>query len=121
MARHNQLGKAGEDEACRYLEAKGFHILVRNWRFGHHEIDIIAQDEECIIFVEVKTRSTDQWGHPEDFVSKAQMKRIVEAADFYIKEYDIEKEPRFDVVAIVNKFGTIEIEHFDDAFYPSVN
>lgn len=120
MAKHNQLGNKGEDLACRFLEEKGYQIIIRNWRFGHHEIDIIAQNEESIIFVEVKTRSSNQWGNPEDFISKAQMRRIVEAADFYIKEYNVDKEPRFDVLAIIDNGAEIDIEYFDDAFMPSL-
>lgn len=121
MAAHNQLGKEGEDAACLHLEKLGCKILRRNWRFGRHEIDIIAEDEEHIIFVEVKTRTSDRWGNPEDFITNNQIRRIVAAADFYIQEYNINKEARFDVISIINNRGRLEIEHIDDAFLPSLS
>lgn len=116
MAAHNELGKEGEDAACNYLQKIGCRIIERNWRFHKYEIDIIAEDDDYIIFVEVKTRTSSQWGNPEDFLSKGQIKRIVEAADFYLNEYDIEKEARFDVIASIKTKNSFEIEHFDDAF-----
>lgn len=121
MAAHNELGKRGEDAACQYIENIGCKVIERNWRYEKHEIDIIAEDEQYIIFVEVKTRASDQWGNPEDFISNSQIKRIVTAADFYIQEKDIDKEPRFDVISIINHRGTFEIEHINDAFLPSLN
>lgn len=121
MAAHNQLGKDGEDAACRHLKQLGYAIRERNWRVERHEIDIIAENDEFIVFVEVKTRTSSQWGNPEDFISKTQMKRIVAAADFYLKEKDIEKDARFDVIAVVSSKGGFEIEHIDDAFLPTLN
>ena len=121
MAAHNQLGKEGEDAACLFLQKEGYTLLERNWRFGRHEIDIIADNDEFIVFVEVKTRSSSQWGNPEDFVSKTQIKRIVDAADFYLREKDISKDARFDIISIIPKNGKFEIEHIDDAFMPPLN
>lgn len=121
MAAHNELGKQGEDAACQYLKERGYTIVDRNWRYDRHEIDIIAENEDFIVFVEVKTRASTEWGNPEDFISKIQMKRIISAADFYLKEYDIEKDARFDVISILKNKSTFEIEHIDDAFLPSIN
>lgn len=121
MAAHNELGKEGEDAACNYLQEKGYKIVERNWRFHKYEIDIIAENEDFIIFLEVKTRTSTLWGNPEEFISKGQIKRIVAAADFYLREYDIEKDARFDVISATLNKGKIEIEHIDDAFMAPLN
>ena len=116
MARHNELGKRGEQAAANFMKAEGYKVLKRNWRMHRHEIDIVAEDEEYIIFVEVKTRTSRQWGNPEDFISKAKIRRIVEAADLYLQINDIEKPARFDIISAVWDGQVFEIEHIDDAF-----
>ncbi|MBB4035533.1 putative endonuclease [Dysgonomonas hofstadii] len=121
MAEHNELGKRGEDAAVRYLRQKGYDIIKRNWLYEKYEIDIIASNEEFIVFAEVKTRSSSQWGNPEEAVSKGKIKRIVEAADFYLKENDIDLPARFDVIAAIWNGQGFEIEHIDDAFLAPVN
>lgn len=121
MAVHNELGKKGEDAAIRYFRQKGYEILERNWVYERYEIDIIAQHEEFIVFAEVKTRSSDQWGNPEEAVSKGKIKRIVEAADFYLNVNDIDSPARFDIVAVIWDGQKFEIDHIDDAFLAPVN
>lgn len=121
MAEHNDLGKKGEDLAENYLRKNGYSIIERNWGTGKYEIDIIASDSECIVFVEVKTRSSGHWGNPEDAISKTKIKRMVEAADFYLKENDLETPARFDVIAIVVNKKTLKIDHIEDAFWAPVN
>lgn len=121
MAEHNDLGKRGEDEAVKLLRQKGYEIIERNWVYEKYEIDIIARDEEFIVFVEVKTRSSNQWGNPEEAISKGKIKRTVEAADFYLNEHDIELPARFDVIAAIWTGKSFDIEHIDDAFLPPVN
>ncbi len=121
MAQHNELGKKGEDAAVGYLRQKGYKILERNWVYERYEIDIVAQNEEFIVFAEVKTRSSDQWGNPEEAVSKGKIKRIVEAADFYLNVNDIECPARFDVVAAIWDGQKFNIDHIDDAFLAPVN
>lgn len=116
MARHNELGKKGEQAASNFMKNEGYNVLKRNWRMYRHEIDIVAEDEEYIIFVEVKTRTSRQWGNPEDFISKAKIRRIVEAADLYLQINDIEKPARFDIISAVWDGQAFEIEHIDDAF-----
>lgn len=116
MARHNELGKKGEQAAANFMKNEGYKVLKRNWRMYRHEIDIVAEDEEYIIFVEVKTRTSRQWGNPEDFISKAKIRRIVEAADLYLQINDIEKPARFDIISAVWDGQVFEIEHIDDAF-----
>lgn len=121
MADHNDLGKRGEEAAVRYLRQKGYEILESNWIYAKYEIDIIAKNDEYIVFAEVKTRTSSIWGHPEEAVSKAKIKRIVEAADFYLNEYDIDLPARFDVLSVVWTGGEFEITHFDDAFLAPIS
>ena len=120
MAQHNELGKKGEQAAATFMKSKGYKILERNWRIYRHEIDIVAEDEEYIIFVEVKTRTTREWGNPEDFIGKGKIKRIVEAADLYLQDTDIDKPARFDIISAVWNGRNFEIEHIDDAFMSPV-
>lgn len=116
MAQHNDLGKKGEQLAVDFLQQKGYTILERNFRHQKAEVDIIAQKGDIICAVEVKTRSTPEFGNPQDFVKPKQIQQLVKAMDFYIIENDLDVELRFDIVAIIkNKLGT-RIEHLEDAF-----
>lgn len=117
MAEHNQLGKQGEEVAVRYLQKLGYAIIETNWQKHKFEIDIIAQDKNEIVFVEVKTRTTDYFGTPEEAVTPTKQKHLIEGADFYIQEKEIDLEARFDVVAIVMG-NSPKINHIKDAFYP---
>ena len=121
MAEHNELGKRGEDAAVRYLRHNGYDIIKRHWLYEKYEIDIIARNEEFIVFAEVKTRSSDIWVNPEEAVATGKIKRIVEAADFYLKENDIDQPARFDVIAAIWNGQGFEIEHIDDAFLAPIN
>ncbi|MGV8963867.1 MAG: YraN family protein [Candidatus Saccharimonadaceae bacterium] len=116
MAQHNELGKEGEKAAANFLRNEGYKVVIQNWTMHRHEIDIIAEDDEFIIFVEVKTRTSRQWGNPEDFIGRTKIKRIVEAADLYLQLNDIDKPARFDIIASVWNGESFEIEHIDDAF-----
>ena len=116
MADHNELGKQGEIAAANFLRKKGYKVLKQNWRMHRHEIDIVAEDGEDIVFIEVKTRTSNQWGRPEDFIGKAKIRRIVEAADLYLQINDIDKPARFDIIASVWNGKGFDIEHIDDAF-----
>ncbi|WP_299433207.1 YraN family protein [uncultured Aquimarina sp.] len=117
MAEHNALGKEGEKLAVAFLEKHSYDILERNYRYLKAEVDIIAQKGDTIIVVEVKTRSTPEFGDPQDFVKPKQIQLLVKAIDHYVTENDLDVEVRFDIVAIIkNKSGT-KIEHLEDAFY----
>lgn len=116
MAEHNELGKKGEDLATNFLLKKGYQILENNYRFQKAEVDIIAQKDKILVAVEVKTRSTPEFGDPQEFLKPQQIKRLVKAIDFYVNENNLDVEVRFDIVAIIkNKLGT-KIEHIEDAF-----
>ncbi len=117
MAEHNALGKKGEQLAVNFLVKKGYDILEKNYRYLKSEIDIIAQKGDTIMVVEVKTRSTPEFGNPQDFVKPKQIQSLVKAIDHYVTENELDVEVRFDIVAIIkNKQGTT-IEHLEDAFY----
>ena len=120
MAVHNEIGKKGESIAAGFLEAKGYHILDRNYRFERGEIDIVALQLEPaeLTFVEVKTRSGTQWEDPELAVTPAKQKQIFRVADGYIYEKQMSTVPvRFDIIAIhLDQTGHPLIRHIEDAF-----
>ncbi len=112
------LGKKGEEIAMEFLRKKGYSLLHSNYRIGRAEIDIIAESTNATVFIEVKTRSSLEYGYPESFVSKKQERMLIDAAEEYTFKNAPAKAIRFDIIAIiVNKNGT-EIEHFEDAFWP---
>lgn len=118
MALHNELGKEGEIAAIEYLKDKGYQIRHINWHRGHLELDIVAQTEDQLVIVEVKTRSGNQWESPESAVNHTKIRRILSAADFYIKCFNIDMDIRFDIISIVGYAPDFQIEHIEDAFYP---
>ncbi|WP_194768669.1 YraN family protein [Tamlana sp. I1] len=117
MAKHNELGKKGEDLAVNFLLKKGYTIKERNYRFEKAEVDIIAALKDTLAIVEVKTRSTADFGNPQDFVKPKQIQRLVKAVDAYVINNDLDVEVRFDIIAIVRTDKTFKIEHLEDAFY----
>lgn len=116
MAQHNQLGKKGEEVAAAYLKKKGYKILQTNFRYIKYEVDIIAEYENLLIAVEVKTRSTRDFGDPQDFVKPTQIKSIVTAVDAFMEQRNLDVEVRFDIIAVLALNGKFEVEHIDDAF-----
>ncbi len=117
MARHNELGKEGEHRALQMLQAKGYTILETNWRNYKVEVDIIATDKDELVIVEVKTRSTDYFGDPEEAVGPAKARNLIRAAETYIELNDVDMDVRFDIVSIILKNGKATINHIIDAFY----
>jgi putative endonuclease len=119
MAGHNQLGKAGEDYACRYLAEQGYTIMERNWRHQHKEIDIIASKDGLVVFFEVKTRRTDYFGSPAEAVNILKEQLLIDAAEEYIIRNNVENEIRFDVLSLLEKAGGgFRVEHIQEAFIP---
>ncbi len=117
MALHNKLGEEGERVATHFLQQKGYRIRHTNWRFGRLEIDIVAETDESVVVVEVKTRSTAYFEHPKDAITNAKIKRIVNATDAYIQQFDINKNIQFDVMSLIpDKNGNLSVEHIPDAF-----
>jgi putative endonuclease len=91
--------------------------VERNWRYKKAEIDIIARKNEVLAIVEVKTRSSDYFGDPQDFVNTKKIKMLVEAVNEYVNSKDLEVEVRFDIIAIIINENKLTIEHLEDAFF----
>ncbi|GGI56456.1 YraN family protein [Winogradskyella haliclonae] len=117
MAQHNELGKKGEQLAVDFLIENNYDIVAQNYRFEKAEVDIIAQKDDILAVVEVKTRSTTDFGNPQDFVKPKQIKNLVKAVDEYVSVNDLDVEVRFDIIAIVKEKGAFKIEHLENAFY----
>ena len=115
------LGRRGEDAAARYLRKLGYVIVARGHRDNIGEIDLVAVDGRTVVFIEVKTRTSHDAGHPADAVDDAKPRRLTRLALSYMKRHDLlECQARFDVVAVTwpSDRGLPTIEHFKDAFEP---
>ncbi len=113
-----QKGRQGEEIAIRYLTQKGYVVKAQNYRFKRFEIDIITQNQEILVFVEVKFHENSGFGLPEESVSTAQQAQILEAAEQYIWEINWQNDVRFDIIAIQTSVNDgFKIQHFEDAFY----
>lgn len=121
MTTTKDIGDKGEEIAKQYLEEHGYDILETNWRYSRAEIDIIAMDGEVLVFVEVKTRSYDYYGKPEESVGRKKELLMADAGAAYMRQIGHEWEIRFDIVSVlVPKSGKPKIEHFPDAFFPGL-
>lgn len=115
MAAHNDTGKWGEDLAVAYLEKKGYTIVERDWKSGRRDIDIIALDDDVVVFVEVKTRRNRLYGEPEESVDYHKLQNLQQAISHYVKFKHIRQEIRFDIISIVGTVGTDpDIQHIQD-------
>ena len=122
MAKHLETGKKGENFAVEFLKKKGYEILETNWRFRRSEVDIIAKDKKILVFVEVKTRSYDYFGKPESFISARKKILLQDAASAYMRKINHTWEIRFDIIGILlHNPKNIEINHFEDAFFPGLS
>jgi len=111
MALHNTLGKWGEDIAASYLISHGWYIRHRNWLYNHKEIDIVCIDEDMttLLIVEVKTRSTDAFGDPDEFISLEKKNNLIRAAQAYIRSYNLSHlAVRYDTISVI---GTPDVGH----------
>ncbi len=96
-----KLGRWGEDQAAKHLKVKGYKILQRNWRCRRGEIDLVAQDDEILVFIEVKTRRGRDYGTPEEAITRTKAKRLLELGQRYLLEHDlVDVEWRVDLVAV---------------------
>ena len=98
------------------LQRDGFTILETNWRFQKAEVDIIAQKDGFLIFIEVKTRGSKKFGNPSDSIDKKKISIYKDAVEGYLEQYPSELEVRFDVVNIIIGKDETEIEHIPNAF-----
>ncbi|NTW57420.1 MAG: YraN family protein [Chlorobiaceae bacterium] len=123
MNNPHALGPLGENAAAEYLRKKGYRILERNYRFRRNEIDIIARDRGTLCFIEVKTRTTPEKGDPLEAVDVRKQMEIIKAAKAYLAASgNMERECRFDVIAVRPhspecSSGPFSIEHVTDAFW----
>ena len=115
MATHNDMGKWGEDLAEAYLERRGYTIVERDWKSGRRDIDIIALDNDVVVFVEVKTRRNRLFGEPEDAIDYRKRQNLQQAINHYVKFRNIRQEIRFDIISVVGTIGTEpDIQHIQD-------
>ena len=122
MAEHNLTGALGEQYACRFLEEHGYEVLERNWREGRLELDIIARTARELIIVEVKTRTSEQHGQPEEAVKKGKRGKLIKGANAYILATDCQLPVRFDIISVIlHPSGKPYIHHITDAFYPTIH
>lgn len=115
------LGERGEDAAARYLKRRGLRILERGHDSRLGEIDIIAVDNRTVVFVEVKTRASNDAGRPEDAIDALKQRRMTQSALAYLKSKRLlESAARFDVVAVTwpDNTNVPLIEHYKNAFSP---
>ena len=117
MAEHNELGKLGEELAVEYLKKNGYQILETNWTFQRAEIDIIAKKENTLAVVEVKTRSSIDFGLPQDFVKPKKIQLLIKAVNEYVTANDLDVNVRFDIIALQKKDNEFIIEYLQDAFF----
>lgn len=110
-------GKEAEAIAADFLAAKGFEIIARNYRYKRSEIDLIVKKNNWLIFVEVKMRSSDAFGFPEEFVDYKKVKNILVGAEEYTYRQNWNGNIRFDIVSIRERKGEREVVHIEDAFY----
>ena len=115
MAAHNDTGKWGEDLAAKYLEEKGYTIVERDWKSGRRDIDIIALDDDVVVFVEVKTRRNRLFGDPEESVDYHKLQNLQQAISHYVKFKHIRQEIRFDIISVVGTIGSEpDIQHIQN-------
>ena len=118
MKGNKNTGDWGEKQAILFLKDLNYAILDTNWRYKKFEIDIIARIADVIVFVEVKTRGSDEFGEPETSVSLKKQRFIIEAANRYIIDKNLDFEARFDIIGITFINNKVAIKHLPDAFYP---
>lgn len=117
----HELGRRGERLAVRYLCSAGWTVVARNYRFGRREVDLVAQKDGLLAFVEVKTRAGEGCGHPEEAVTRKKRREIeAVAAEYLVRNARTDCPVRFDVIAIVVGLnGTVaRLEHLEDAWRP---
>lgn len=112
------IGNLGENTASKHLENKGYKILARNWHFDHKEIDIIAQKDNMLVIVEVKTREVNSASLPIDAVTIKKQRLLIDAAEAFLLRNNLDMEIRFDIISAFHHQGNIvKIEHLKNAFF----
>ncbi|MBQ2554487.1 MAG: YraN family protein [Prevotella sp.] len=119
MAQHNELGRWGESQAAAFLEGKGYHVLHRDWKSGHRDLDIVAitPDGGTLVVAEVKTRRNTLFAEPSAAVDRRKIRSLTMAAHAYVQQHRVMLPIRFDIITVVAG-ETAQIEHIEDAFLP---
>ncbi|MBL7779332.1 MAG: YraN family protein [Chitinophagales bacterium] len=117
MAEHNTTGKIGEEAAVKFLTAAGHEILQCNYRYGRAEIDVISKHNGLLVFTEVKTRESNRYGFPEEFVDAKKISLVKRAAEEYVYQQQWEGEVRFDIISVTLCGNGANIHHIPDAFF----
>ncbi len=120
MVSAKEIGRIAEEYAQKYVSGLGYKILETNWHYGHLELDIVAQDGDQLVVIEVKSRNGIRYEHPSEAVTNAKIKNIVEATEAYIFAKNLHLDTRFDVITVIFFKTSYELEHFPDAFYPTL-
>jgi putative endonuclease len=120
MAESHNLGQKGEALAADHLKKAGYKILYRNWKWGNKEIDIIAENQEFIVFAEVKTRNEDFLMAPVTAITREKRRTLIHAANWYLQRFGIDKESRFDIITVIQSGDSYKIDHMEGAFYPTL-
>lgn len=118
MAKHNELGHLGEQYAVQHLQSIDYQIIETDWQYNHKDIDIIAFDPEdlTLVFVEVKTRSSDTFGEPLEAITQRKMQNLICCANVYIRQHNYNGQSRFDVISLVGNSIPFQLTHIKDAF-----
>jgi len=103
MAKHNDLGKEGEELAVKWFADRGYGILHTNWRHSHYEVDIIASKKNILHFIEVKARSNNAFGYPEESVDKKKIENLMKAAEEFLIQFPEWKRIQFNIFSILVK------------------
>lgn len=112
------LGSWGEQRAAEHLEKLGYKIIARNFRYGHGEIDIVAEDQSTLVFVEVKTQKSEAMGEAFTWVTRKKQRQIGRVALAYLTVNGIAgRDCRFDVIAVAKGLDSVEIKHIVNAFW----
>lgn len=115
MARHNETGRLGEDLAAEWLSAQGFELLHRNWKYSYFELDVVASKNEVLHFIEVKTRTSASFGHPEEGVTAKKLERLMNAGEEFLHQHPQWQRIQYDVLSIrLHKYKAPEFFFLED-------
>lgn len=116
MLVHNEVGKLGETKAAEYLSEKGYEIIERNYRTKFSEIDIVAKQNDFLVFVEVRSKSNEDFGTPEETIDHNKINKISKNAEHYIASHNYDGRARIDAICIVfSDYGDLlRLSHYDN-------
>lgn len=118
MAKHNELGRLGEQFAIQYLQRNNYSIIEVDWMYEHKDIDIVAFDNDTneLVIVEVKTRTSEIFGDPLEAITKQKMQNLIRCANIFIRQHNYNGNCRFDVISLVGASVPFKLQHVKEAF-----